>query len=432
MKVVAFLPAKGSSERIESKNLKLLDGKPLFLHTLEKLVRCDFIDEVYLDSESDEILNYASYLGYIPLKRDPALATNKTDGHQMFYNEVRQVKADIYIQVLGTSPFIKPETIKKGVDWLIEHPEYDSAVLVKREKQYTWNEEGTNYDINHIPNSNTLPDTIIETMGLYIVRAEYALTEKKRIGKKPYLLEASAIEAVDVNYPDDFALAEIIARGINQQEVRYFEFLANHLSSAVFSDTLWDLGVKNSVISGLKLNLPGKKIMGRANTLKIRKLKNDEDFRGIYKGLDTYKEMRYGDIIVVENECPDKAYFGDLNCNIAIRAGALGTIINGVTRDITKVSDLDYPVFAKGYCCLDVRGYATIESHNQVVQLEGVEVTPGDLIFADMNGVVVIPKKYEAEVLKRVMNAVRTEKTVVEKIIDKVDAFKIYEEEGAF
>ena len=61
MKVVAFLPAKGTSERIESKNMKLLNGKPLFLHTLEKLVECDFIDEVYLDSESDEILNYANY-----------------------------------------------------------------------------------------------------------------------------------------------------------------------------------------------------------------------------------------------------------------------------------------------------------------------------------------------------------------------------------
>lgn len=432
MKVVAFLPAKGSSERIESKNLKLLDGKPLFLHTLEKLVNCDFIDEVYLDSESDDILNYARHLGYKPLKRDPALATNKTDGHQMFFNEVRQVEADIYIQVLGTSPFIRPETIKKGVDILKDHSAYDSAVLVKREKQYTWNENGTIYDINHIPNSNDLPDTIIETMGLYIVKADYALKGKKRIGRYPYLLEASAIEALDVNYPDDFELAETVARGLRQKEVRVFAILANHLSSAVFSDALWDLGVKNSVISGLSLNLPNKKIMGRANTLKIRKLREGEDFRGIYRGLETYKEMRYGDIIVVENECPDRAYFGDLNCNIAIRAGAIGTVLNGVTRDIMKVSDLDYPVFAKGYCCADVRGYATIESHNQIIHLEGVEVVPGDLIFADINGVVVIPKRYEKEVLKRVTDAIRTEKTVIDKIIDQVDAFKIYEEVGAF
>lgn len=43
VKVVAFLPAKGSSERIKNKNMQLLDSKPLFLHTLEKLLSCDFI-----------------------------------------------------------------------------------------------------------------------------------------------------------------------------------------------------------------------------------------------------------------------------------------------------------------------------------------------------------------------------------------------------
>ena len=55
MKIVAFLPVKGSSERIKNKNTTLMNGKPLFLHTLEKLVRCSFIDEVFLDTEKDEI-----------------------------------------------------------------------------------------------------------------------------------------------------------------------------------------------------------------------------------------------------------------------------------------------------------------------------------------------------------------------------------------
>ncbi len=432
MKVAAFLPAKGNSERITNKNLKLLDGKPLFLHTLEKLVKCDFIDEVYLDSESDFILDYAPWLGYIPLKRDPELATNKTDGHQMFYNEVRQVEADIYIQVLCTSPFIKPETIKKGIDILTANPNYDSAVLVRKEKQYTWNKSGTNYDIEHIPNSEDLPDTIIETMGLYIVRSDYAHTARKRIGVSPYLLYAEAIEAVDVNYPDDFALAELIARGIHQEEVRSFSLIANHLSSALFSDTLWDLGIRNSVITGLKLNIPDKKILGRANTLKLRMLEDGEDFRGIYRGLETYSQMRSGDIIIVENGCPERAYFGDLNCNLAIRSGAIGTVTNGVTRDINSVSSLGYPVFAKGYSCADVRGFATVESQNRAVNLEGVEVIPGDLVFADVNGVAVIPRKYERQIMNRVLDSVRTEKRVLDKIIGKVSAYNIYEQEGAF
>ena len=47
MKIVAVVPVKGTSERIENKNIKLLDGKPLFLHTIEKLLSCNFLDEVY-------------------------------------------------------------------------------------------------------------------------------------------------------------------------------------------------------------------------------------------------------------------------------------------------------------------------------------------------------------------------------------------------
>lgn len=432
MKVVAFLPAKGNSERIESKNMKLLDGKPLFLHTLEKLVECDFIDTVYLDSESDEVLNYASYLNYVPLKRNIKLANNKTDGHKLFYNEVCQVEADIYIQILGTSPFIKKETIRKGVEILEKHEEYDSVVLVKKEKQYTWNELGPNYNLEHIPNSKDLPDTIIETMGLYIVKSECAHNEQKRIGKHPFLLDADAIEAVDVNYPDDFYHAEMIARGLHMDEVRRFSVLANHLSSCVISDVLWDLGIRDCFISGLRLNLEGKRVLGRANTLKIRKLAENEDFRGIYKGLETYKAMRSGEIIVVENECSDRAYFGDLNCNLAIRSGAIATIVGGVTRDIMKVTDLGYPVFAEGYCGADVRGLATVESHNQPVYIKNVKICPGELIFGDINGVVVIPRKYENIVLEKVLQAVRTEKTVVDKIIDCVDAYTIYEQEGAF
>ncbi len=143
MRVVAFLPAKGTSSRVESKNLKLLDGKALFLHTLEKLMECDFIDEVYLDTESDEIIDLASETNCKILKRDINLASNATDGNKLFLNEVNYVNADIYIQILGTSPFIEIATIKKGVDSLLDD-KYDSATLIRKEKLYTWNDKAPN------------------------------------------------------------------------------------------------------------------------------------------------------------------------------------------------------------------------------------------------------------------------------------------------
>ena len=431
MKVVAFLPAKGTSERIESKNLKLINGKPLFLHTLEKICDCDFIDEVYLDSESDEILEYAPYLRYIPLKRDPVLANNKTDGHQMFYNEVRQVEADIYIQILGTSPFISPKTIKKGIDILVEQEEYDSVVLMKVDKEYLWKDGQPVYDKFHIPNSGTLSDTIIESMGLYIVRSETAHRTKMRYGDNAYMLTADAVETIDVNYPDEFELAKYIMRGMREKENAYFKVLSNFFNSAVFSDILNDMGI-DSTIAGLTPNLPGKKILARANTLKIRALEEGEDFQGIYNGLKTYERITPGEVIVVENEVEDRAYFGELNANLAVRAGAVGTIISSVTRDIDEVSRLDYPVFSKGYCSADVKCHGTVDYHQQPICIQGVVIKPGDLIFADRCGVVCIPHAVEKEVLAKALEVREKEGDIIKRVLNNENAMDIYEQVGEF
>ncbi len=431
MKVVAFLPAKGSSERIENKNTRLLDGKPLFLHTLEKLVKCGFIDEVYLDSEADEIFELASEVECRHLKRDPALATNKTDGHALFMNEVRQVQADIYIQILGTSPFIKPETIKRGIDALIENGEYDSAVLVAQEKQYLWENNQPKYDKFHIPNSKDLPDTIVESMGLYIVKRETALKTKRRYGDNVYFLYADSIEKVDVNYPDDFVMANYLAAGMREKEREFFRNLSTILTSSILADILNKMHVRG-VIKGLNPNLTEVKILGRANTLKLRKLKDGESFTGIYDALKSYKTIIPGDVIVVENECPDYAYFGNLNASLAIRAGANAAIIDGVTRDYNAVKSLRFPVFAKGYSCDDVLGRATTGSINKTIKISGVAIHPGELVFADNDGVVVIPERYEKIVLEQALDVIKKENQIIGKIIFGTDAMCIVEEIGAF
>ena len=433
MKTVAFLPVKGTSERIKNKNTTLLNGKPLFLHTLEKLVSCQFIDEVYLDTEKDEIYDMAKHTGCHYLKRDLELATNKTDGHSLFYNEAKKVDADIYVQILGTSPFIKPETIKRGIEILAEHPEeYDSVILVKRDKQYTWKNGEPVYDRDHIPNSKDLPDTVIETMGLYITNKDTALNKRRRYGVRPYLLDAEPVEAVDVNYPLDFEFAEIVAKGQKSEENRRLAFLRNLINSAMLSDVMDDFGLHDFVITGLRCNIDGSKLFGRARTLKIRKLEEGEDFRGIYDALKSYAEISDNDIIIVENECPDLAYFGELNTMLSIRSGASGTIVGGVTRVRDNVKKIGYPVFSKGYNCRDVRKRATLDSYNRKINVDGVEISPSDLVFADNDGVIVIPAKYEKDILQAIVDKLNQEHNVASDIASGDSASDIYIKNGAF
>jgi len=432
MKVVAFLPVKGSSSRIANKNTSLLDGKPLFLHTLEKLIDCNFIDEVYLDTESDQIIQMADHLHCKILKRRPELASNQTDGNSLFMNEVNQVDADIYIQILCTSPFINIDTIEKGIEILKQNANHDSVVLVSRTKQYTWSVDQADYDINHIPNSVDLPETIIESMGLYIIRKSSALETGRRIGNTPHLLNASPIEAIDVNWPDEFKLANLIAAGQREQDRILLDNIKNQINSCMLSDILDDLNMSNQIINHLKPNLEQAKIFGRAKTLKLRALKEGEDFQGIYNALQSYKTIVPNDIIVIENDVNEFAYFGELNANLAIRSGASGAIVGGMTRDSAAVAKLGLPVFAEGTKCRDVRGRATTESVNKPISIAGVTIKAGDLIFADSEGIVVIPKNLESQVLGIAFNIIKKESSVLLDIANGISVDELVNRNGTF
>ena len=82
-------------------------------------------------------------------------------------------------------PIYKIETIQAGIV-LVKNKTYDSALLVKREKLYTWIDGEPSYDVNNIPNSVDLDETTIETMGLYIIKRSCHRT-KRRIGLNPFL-----------------------------------------------------------------------------------------------------------------------------------------------------------------------------------------------------------------------------------------------------
>ncbi len=438
MKVYAFVPAKGTSERIENKNMQILAGERLYAKALKTLLNCKEIDKVFLDTDSEYMYSLVDYLPIEFMKRDKTLATNKTDGHQMFMNEVNSYpEADIYVQLLCTSPFIKSDSIDKSIRILKNNKQYDSAILMKKDKYYFWSENQPTYDINHIPNSKDLPDTIIESMGLYIHRKESALKTKRRYGNNPYLIFGSLEELIDVNNPDDLVFAETYAKGKKLEENKKFQMIKHLASSPLLSDILDDLYeetgiIHGAVLNGWKSNLSNSKLLGRASTLKLRALRKDEDFNGIYKALESYREISENDVIVVENELKNYAYFGDLNARLSIRAGASGAIIDGVTRDLKHTQSLNFPVFARGYNAADVRKRATLDYINKPITIDNVKISPGDLIFMDDCSMVVIYQNTETAVLNKIISTLNNEKNIINDIFTNVDTKVIIETRGAF
>jgi CMP-N-acetylneuraminic acid synthetase/regulator of RNase E activity RraA len=432
MKVIAFLPAKGQSDRVTNKNTRTFNGEPFFVFTLRKLLKCDFIDEVYIDSESDEILRIGERIGARPLKRDPALASNRTDGHELFYNEISQVPADIYIQHLCTSPFIKEQTLRRCVETLQRDNSYDSVVLAKSDKYYHWKDGRPAYDISHIPNSVDLPDEVSEAMGLYVVRGEAARRTRRRIADRPCLIMGDPLELIDVNTEEDFRLAATIGAGIVADEEKRLRVIGRFLSSPLLSDICDELGIRCVLGPDYSGNFVGARIFGRARTLHIRAATDSDAPDSIYKALQSYRHIVSNDVIVVRNDLPHFAYFGELNMSLAIRSGAIGAVVGGVTRDSFATSRAAFPVFSKGNYCRDIKGRGAVQSINQPIDLDGVMIEPSDLVFADQDGIVVIPSRHEEQVLASALTKLMAENSILSDVCADIAVDGLVEKYGFF
>jgi len=407
MRVVAFLPCKGKSERIPNKNTRSLGGEPLFVRTLKKLLLCGYIHDVYVDSDDEKIRQLALVYGAKILKRPEYLATNETDGHELFNWEVSQVPgADSYVQVLCTAPFVKPNTWACMI-LSVEAGVHDSGVLGRSVKEYEWDEGGPLYPMP-IPNSADMPNNYVEGMSFYMVKAGVT---SGRIGREPLFGLTTPLEHLDINTEEDWELAELVVEGEKAKEQARLNLLKTVISSAMLTD------VGAGVLKGNYVpNIAGSKMFGRARTLHIVPGEGD-----IYQALKHYDHVGTGDVLMIRNDVYQRAYFGGLNARMATQKGASGAIVQGYTRDKEETSGLGFPVYSQGYTPADCKGKGYVRCLNEPVDFSGTLVCPGDLILGDEDGIVHIPWRQEKEILSKVLRLRNNEVCVEKGILSEVD-----------
>lgn len=216
-KTVAFVHAKGSSERVPSKNLRLLGDIPLFCHAIKNALGSERVDLVVIDSDSDEILRIGQEHGAVALKRPRELATNLATGDDLAYWQASNYpSSNVVLQVIPTAPFITSASIDKAIQFLLDNPDTDSVAGVHEDVFYTWKDGRPAYykADGTIPNSVDLPKVVYETTGLYINRTAAVLKTGRRLNPsscKPYVL--SKLESVDINTIEDFEFAEMLLAG---------------------------------------------------------------------------------------------------------------------------------------------------------------------------------------------------------------------------
>ncbi len=211
MKVVAFVPIRLNSQRVEGKNLRSLGGEPLLCHILRTLCRVEAIDEVYVYCSDEAVRPYLPE-GVRFLHRSPQLDRNETLGREIYDAFTAEVDADIYVLAHATSPFIRPETIAAALH-KVTGEGYDSAFSAERLQTFAWFKgEPLNYSLDTIPRTQEIEPVFVETSAFFIFRREVWCGLHQRIGRRPYTAVVDRIEGIDIDYPEDFALAEVIAR----------------------------------------------------------------------------------------------------------------------------------------------------------------------------------------------------------------------------
>ena len=136
MKVVAFVPIRLNSQRVEGKNLRLLGGEPLLCHILRTLLEVEAIDEVYVYCSDPAVRPYLPD-GVRFLRRSPRLDRNETLGREIYDAFTAEVVADVYLLAHATSPFIRPATIAAALHKVTDEG-YDSAFSAERMQTFAW------------------------------------------------------------------------------------------------------------------------------------------------------------------------------------------------------------------------------------------------------------------------------------------------------
>jgi CMP-N-acetylneuraminic acid synthetase len=213
MKTVAFVPIRLNSKRVPGKNLKLLGNKPLLSYILETLVKIKKIDEVYIYCSTEDIIPYLP-VSVKFLKRKEYLDGDEILGQEIYDVFVHEIDADVYILAHTTSPFIKKETIKNALDKIINE-DYDSAFSAEEKKTFAWyNGRPLNYSLKSVPRTQDITPVLIETSSFYMFKKEIWTKYKQRIGFNPYIAIVDSIEGIDIDYPDDFEIAEAVYKEI--------------------------------------------------------------------------------------------------------------------------------------------------------------------------------------------------------------------------
>ena len=216
---------------------------------------------------------------------------------------------------------------------------------------------------------------------------------------------------------------------IPNRDSALFELMKRELYTPVIGDILDDLGRFHQFLPAAVQPMKEHMVLaGRAMPVNMIDVygKQDKPFGLLTEALD---QLQPGEVYVAHGGHMRCAYWGEILTATARTRGAAGAVVNGYHRDTPQVLEQNWPVFSRGRFAQDSSVRTKVVDYRCPIEVEGVWIKPGDLIFADQDGVLVIPQELETEVVERALEKARGEKLVRKEIeagLSSTAAFQKY------
>lgn len=218
MNLTCFLPCRSGSERVKNKNIRPFAGYEhgLIEIKLKQLSNVDEIDKIILSTNDIEIINFSKSLNLQKLvihERDNSLCSSKTSTDEIIKLVGGLVKEGHILWTHVTSPFINSEMYSDIINSYEKSLSegYDSLMTTSEIRSFVWNEEGPinyNREIEKWPRTQTLPILHEVNSGAFLTHSDIYRKNIDRIGNKVKLYPLSKISGHDIDWPEDFVIAE--------------------------------------------------------------------------------------------------------------------------------------------------------------------------------------------------------------------------------
>jgi len=214
-KVKALVPMKEHSERVPRKNIRLLAGKPTFHWIIEALDNSPYIDEIIINTDSEEISrNAKDNFNVTIIKRPDYLLGDMVSIQSIIEYDLSQTSGEYYLQTHSTNPLVTTKTINKAIEAFFSQREHDALFSVTPvKKRFYWKDgKAINHDPRVLIRTQDLEPIYEENSCIYIFSKETNIRVKNRLGSNPMMFPMDRLESVDIDTMEDFLWAEYLLK----------------------------------------------------------------------------------------------------------------------------------------------------------------------------------------------------------------------------